>query len=130
MTVDSPDPVAFPNKGRSAVTNGSRLFLDGDIDGRSPAARRFRDLFHAVIADLGGMGNTSEGERQLARRAAALSVQCELAEATMAKGAAIDTEDYVRLVNGLNRTLGSIGLKRRARDVTPPDPLQYIKRQE
>ena len=89
------------------------------MDGRSAIARRFRDLVDAIISDMGGDEVISEGQRQLARRSAALSVQCEQIEAIMANGGPIDLNDYVRLVNALNRVLGSIGLKRRMKDVTP-----------
>ena len=37
---------------RSAVTNGSKLLVG--IDGRSPTARRFRDLVEAYSAEIGG----------------------------------------------------------------------------
>ena len=38
---------------RTRVTNGKALFLDG-VDGRTLAARRYRDLFYSFISDLGG----------------------------------------------------------------------------
>jgi hypothetical protein len=38
---------------RSAVTNGSKLLVG--IDGRSPAARRFRDLIHFYETEVGGV---------------------------------------------------------------------------
>ena len=102
----------------SRVTNGTSLFLT-DIDGRTLIARRFRDVYAAITGDLGGAGDLSEGERQLARRAASLSVQAELIEARLVRGEQVETEDYVRLVNALTRTLTTVGLKRRAVDVTP-----------
>ena len=89
------------------------------VDGRSVIARRFRDLVAAIVEDLGGAEAITEGELQLVRRAASLCVQCELLEAEAARGADLEVDSYVKLVNALNRTLGSIGLKRRPRDVTP-----------
>ena len=47
---------------RTRVTNGKALFLDG-VDGRTLAARRYRDLFHSFVSDLGGMDITSEAQR-------------------------------------------------------------------
>ncbi len=44
---------------RSRVTNGKALFLER-VDGRSLTARRYRDLYQAFIADLGGMATVSE----------------------------------------------------------------------
>ncbi len=76
-------------------------------------------MLEAILGDLGGRDSISEGEYQLARRATALSVAAEVQEAYLATGKDLDTEAYVRLVNGLNRTFASLGLKRRQRDVTP-----------
>jgi hypothetical protein len=103
---------------RSAVTNASRL-IQG-VDGRSALARRFRDVHNEILADLGGADFVSEGERQLARRAAALAVYCETLEAKLANGEPVDSEDWVRVVNALNRTFASIGLRRRARRTDEP----------
>ena len=38
---------------RSAVANGTRLFIDR-VDGRTAAARRFRDILAEILVDLGG----------------------------------------------------------------------------
>ena len=116
---------------RSRVTNGSSLFIqtaaDGlPIDGRSVPARRFRDVLESILSDLGGRDSISEGEYQLARRATAMSVQSEILEARMACAQSIDIEEFVKLVNGLKRTFTTLGLKRRARDVTP-DLKSYIE---
>ncbi len=117
MPADSPQIAGRSPVARCRITNDSALLAG--VDGRSAIARRFRDLVDAIVSDLGGDDTISEGQRQLARRASALSVQCEQIEADMANGGAIDLNDYVRLVNALNRVLGSIGLKRRMKDVTP-----------
>ena len=59
------------------------------VDGRSPIARRYRVR------------------------------ESEQLEAQIVNGEAVSVEDLVKLVNGQNRTFASIGLRRRARDVTP-----------
>jgi len=51
---------AMKARGRSKVTNGSRLLPD--VDGRTVRARRMRDLIQAHTADLGGDGEISEAE--------------------------------------------------------------------
>ena len=135
MPSDSPTATACKPEARSRVSNGSSLFLldhEGKpIDGRTIIARRFRDILDSIISDLGGRDHISEGEYQLARRAAALSVQAEIQEAWLAgqRFDKVDVEEFVKLCNALNRTLGSIGLRRRARDVTP-DLKDYIAHQE
>ena len=119
--------VRSSDKYRCRATNEPTAFLEG-VDGRSVIARRFRDLVAAIVEDLGGAEAITEGELQLVRRAASLCVQCELLEAEAARGAALEVDSYVKLVNALNRTLGSIGLKRRPRDVTP-DLRDYVETQ-
>jgi len=103
---------------RSAVTNGRRLFLD-PIDQRSAISRRFADVLGEIVSDLGGQDAVSEGEKQLARRCAALSVECEKMEQSLVTGEKFDADLYATLTNALGRALSRIGLKRRARDVTP-----------
>lgn len=103
---------------RSRVTNGRGLFVDA-IDGRSREARRFRDVLAEIVSDLGGPDTLSEGQRQLARRAAMLSTQCEIMEGQAVAGKAIDLEMFGQLTDRLGRTFQRLGLRRKARDVTP-----------
>jgi hypothetical protein len=104
---------------RSRLTNG-RALLDG-IDGRSGVARRFRDVVMLHLSDLGGEENASEAEQSIVRRAATLTVELERMELAfaLAEGADPDSLDlYQRTANSLRRLLESVGLERRARDVT------------
>lgn len=101
---------------RSAVANGSRLFVEG-LDGRSALARRYRDLVHAFTADIGG--DPSESQKQLIRRAASLSTWCEAQEVKLANGEDVEIGPLTTAANSLRRILADIGLERRARDVTP-----------
>jgi hypothetical protein len=66
------------------VTNGTQLLPD--LDQRTPAARRYRDVLEAIVGDLGGPDILSEGQRQMARRAASLSVSCEQLESKLIGG--------------------------------------------
>jgi hypothetical protein len=121
MTVQTP-PVrrvsaARPAHCRSAVTNGRRLHVVPPGD--TKWARRFADVFGQIIADMGGPDGLSEGQRQLARRAATLSIACERMEGQAAAGEEIDLEQYGRLTDRLGRTFARLGLKRQARDMTP-----------
>ena len=96
-------------KTRSAVTNGSRALLG--VDGRTALARRYRDLIAELTADCAG-AKLSEGQRQLVRRAAHLSIQCELVESESTNGKPFDLTVYMTTVNTLRRVLASLGLKR------------------
>jgi hypothetical protein len=97
---------------RSAVANGSRLFVEG-LDGRSALARRYRDLVVEFTSDIGG--DPSEAEKQLIRRAASLSVWCEAQEVRLANGEEVEIGPLTTAANSLRRILQDIGLESRAR---------------
>jgi hypothetical protein len=121
MMADSAATVATKPQARSRVSNGSALLAG--VDGRSTWARRLRDLIELHVADLGGDDNISEAERAIVRRAAVLITELERMECSFAlsEGAPdIATLDaYQRAAGNLRRLLESVGLERRARDVTP-----------
>jgi hypothetical protein len=124
----SKHPEVSLSKVRSAISNGSTLLLD--VDGRSAWMRRLRDLIADAVSDLGGEDLVSSAEAILVRRAAMLTLQCELMERNWAENdgvaSAKQIEVYQRTSNSLRRLLETLGLKRRAREVTP-DPLSYAK---
>ena len=99
------------------MTNGKTPFVEAD--GRGPWARRWRDVVAEITSDLGGADLLSEGQRQLARRAATISIACEKMEGEAAAGNEIDLEEYGRLTDRLGRAFHRLGLERRPRDVTP-----------
>jgi hypothetical protein len=105
--------------GRSRVGNGSEL-LSG-IDGRSATYRRFRDLVADIAGDLGGVDRLSELERQLIRRAAMLSAECEKMEAAAARGEEFDSQLYGMMADRIGRIAQRLGLSRLARDVEAGD---------
>jgi hypothetical protein len=114
---------------RSRVTNGGEL-LPG-IDGRSIWVRRCRDLIELHLADIGGEENASVAERSIIRRAAVMMVELERIEKRFAASergpSQADLDLYVRAAGNLRRLLESIGIKRRARDVTPlPSVDEYL----
>ena len=102
-------------RARSRISNGA-TFLDG-VDGRSGLARRYRDILSELIRDLGG--DPTGAQSAIARRAAALCVWCEVAEAAMAAGDEVDIGEYGTAANAMRRLLVDLGLERRAKDVTP-----------
>ena len=104
-------------KARSRVTNHADLLPD--LDGRSSAARRFRDLVSAFVADMGGLDNCSEIKLGLLRRLAATTVQAELLEARMVNGEAVDIQTLCTLASTTVRLSTRLGLERVAKDVGP-----------
>jgi hypothetical protein len=106
---------------RSAISNGSSVLHD--VDHRSAWMRRLRDLIADHVSDLGGEDALSTAELALVRRAAMLTLQLELMESrwneTNGEASPKSLESYQRAVGALRRTLESLGLGRRAKDVTP-----------
>jgi hypothetical protein len=100
------------------VTNGKRLHVIAPGDGKW--SRRFRDVLSEIISDIGGHdAGLSEGQRQLARRAATISIICERMEGEAAAGHEIDLEVFGTLTDRLGRCFHRLGLKRQARDLGP-----------
>ncbi|MGA2637290.1 MAG: hypothetical protein ABSF11_06135 [Methylocella sp.] len=106
-----------PPRVRSAVSNGRRPFVVGD--GRSPWARRHRDLIELHFDDLGGPDCLSEAQMSLCRRAATLEVELERIEGQLSLGNDADLDAYSRHAGGLRRILETLGIERRKRDVSP-----------
>ena len=112
-----------PRHLRSRVTNNRQLFVELK-NGNSPWLRRFQDLMSDHFTDLGGFEATSAAERSLVRRCAWITLQLELREQKWAEendGYAPDKglASYQRNTNTLRRTLKTLGLERRTRDITP-----------
>jgi hypothetical protein len=106
---------------RSAVTNGSRL-VGRKVDERSAWVRRMRDLIDLHVSDLGGSNNVTAAQLSIIRRVAVMAVELEIMEKKFAQNGcatpnALDL--YIRGSGNLRRLLESIGLERRARDITP-----------
>lgn len=101
--------LATPDKyNRSAQGNGSN-WLRG-LDKRSAGFRRLRDLMRGFLADL---GNVSERQIQIARRAATLAMLCEELDRKAAEGQQIDMNLYSTASNTLRRLLIDLGLEQR-----------------
>jgi len=106
-----------PSKQRSRLTNGKDLLPD--IDGRSAAARRFKDIANQILVDQGGIDQCSESRLQLVRRFAAAAVLAEQMEAALVRGEQIDIAEHGLLCSTLVRIAQRIGINRVPRDVSP-----------
>lgn len=91
-----------PFEQHAATTNGSVLMAG--IDGRSAAARRFKDLYkHYLILTHGR-------HEELCRQLASLIVRRECLDAKQVRGEDVDDFTLVRLANAINRTLAKLNL--------------------
>jgi len=90
-----------------------------DIDGRSRAAARCRELVRELESDLGGRDRLSAAQRQLVENAAVLATMLEDFTVRHMLGEPVELPDYLQAINVQRRLLVTLGLERRARDVTP-----------
>ena len=89
------------------------------VDGRTIAARRFRDLCAAFEAEVGGV--LSESDKAMVAQAAALSLRAEELQADLIRGRDIDNDLLVKLSGTVKRILSVIGAK--AKDKPAGDAL-------
>jgi hypothetical protein len=127
-SVDSPPIDRGQRAHRSSVSNGSRLFAVAGLDGRTQTARRFRDLIEIWTLDLGGPELLGEGQRQLVRRAASLSIMAESIEADMARDMAFDVTVYGTIADRLRRLCETLGLQRKVKDVSQSAVVEHFRR--
>ena len=108
--------VRTKSRQKSRVTNDKALLPD--IDGRSSAARRYRDLVGAFIADMGGPDQCGDIKLGLLRRLAAVTVQAEVLEARMVNGEPVDVATLCQLASTAMRLSARLGLERVPKNVT------------
>ena len=118
-TGSSSQPPRSPrSRQKSAVTNGTRLLPN--TDNRGPWIRRCKDIIADLTSDRGGVSELSAAEASLIRRAATLSVECELLEAKFAEAGQASDRDldlYGRTSGNLRRIFETLGIHRRARSI-------------
>ena len=111
-------------KPQGATRMGTRGTILAGVDMRTHGGRRFKELCADLVDHLAG--DVTAPQLAIIRRAAALAVWCEQAEAEQATGGDLDIAAYSAATNTLRRLLADLGLERRARDVTP-SLSDYIK---
>lgn len=104
-------------KPQGATRIGTQGTILAGVDMRTSGGRRFKELCADLVDHLGD--DTTAPQFAIIRRAAALAVWCEQAEADQAQGKELDVAAYTTATNTLRRLLSDLGLERRARDVTP-----------
>jgi hypothetical protein len=115
---DRPTTAQLPRAQRSRITNGA--LHDRRVNGRTAAARRYRDAVDALCAEVGQpLAEMTESRRATLRMAAAFVVAAEDQQATLAQGQPVDQEQLVRQANTLQRLLCELGLARASDDRSP-----------
>lgn len=95
-------------KQRSAVTNGSRIFLEA-VPGNSETARRFKDLLNAAEIERGGSEAMTAPQRTAARAWAGLAVLLEQMHTDIARGIRVDSERLGQLGDRMDRQSRRMG---------------------
>jgi hypothetical protein len=110
-------PQARAKRPRSALTSGRKLLLRGDVN--SAWSRRYHDVLGGLVSDAGGVEMLSEAQAALCRDAACLEIELERMRGALSEGGEVDLDLYGRVAGQRRRILETLGLERRARDVTP-----------
>jgi hypothetical protein len=96
-----------------------RFLTLADLDKRTTAAKRARNLIQKVHGDLGGIEHLAAGEQQVVQRAVLLGVMAEDIESRWLMGEAVDPTVLATIANAQRRLFETVGLKRVSRDITP-----------
>jgi|DEB0MinimDraft_12_1074336.scaffolds.fasta_scaffold142025_1 hypothetical protein len=115
MSKTSPQ-IAQP-KPQGATRIGTQGTILQGVDMRTNGGRRFKELCADLVHHL--CDDATAPQLAIIRRAAALAVWCEQAEAGQARGDDLDIAAYSTASNTLRRLLTDLGLDRKARDITP-----------
>jgi hypothetical protein len=123
------DAAMMQDESDDKPTGKVRLLTLADIDRRTSAAGKTLALRDRLLGDLGGADAVTIAEAQLVQRSAVLGAMLEDNEVRWLRGEPIELADYLATVNAQRRTLATVELGRRARDVTP-SLTEYINRTE
>lgn len=110
------------------VSDKARLMTLADLDGRTLAAKRARTLVQDIESDLGGRNHLTAAQRELAVRAAVLGAILADGEVRLLAGENVSLPEHLSAINAQRRVLVTLGLERKARDVTP-DLRGYLEAQ-
>lgn len=116
---DDTDRTESTNRVEVKSVGKARLLTLADLDRRTSAYRETAKLIDELEEDLGGRDRLSTAERQLIQRAAVLGAMLEDQEVSWIGGKSLDVATYCTGINAQRRVLETIGLRRRARDITP-----------
>jgi hypothetical protein len=108
-----------PSKAKGA--DKMRLVTLDHLDNRTMASRRVHQMIERISRDLTGDDDQmqlSEGTRQLIQNAAMLAAMIESSASAWLSGDPVDLNSYFAALNNQRRILVTLGLERRAKDIT------------
>jgi hypothetical protein len=96
----------------------TRLRTLDELDQRTHAAIRAKQLVSSLVVDLGGSEQVTVAQHELIQRAAILGALASDLEVAWLRKEPVEINEYLAAVNAQRRVLVSLGLERRARDVS------------
>ena len=112
-------PEGLAKRRRQHRSTRPQLLNRAQLDGRTSAAKAFDKLVADIEADLGGRDQLSTIERALVEAFAGAAVTLQHLNTRLALGQEIDLGQYAQTVSAMVRVASRLGLRRRARDLTP-----------
>jgi hypothetical protein len=104
-----------------------KLLTRHAIDGRTQAAKFWDRMVDEIETDLGGHDRLSTIERTLICAYVSAALTLQNLNTRLLLGEEIDFSQHSQCVSAMTRVASRLGIRRRARDVTPDDPLQYAR---
>ena len=107
--------------------------LETDSASANPVTIGAADIYGAIVQDLGGEGETTEMQRQIAERMACVASICRLYEMRFLSADEVDTitvNTYLNAVKTLINGFRSLGHERKAKEVENISIYDYIKKSE
>jgi hypothetical protein len=106
------------------ITSGNgvgkiRLLDRSHLDGRTHSAKVFTQLAAAIESDLGGRDELSAIELQLIEAFCGASVMLNHLNAKLVQSESVDPLEYAQAASTLVRIANRLGLRRRAKDISP-----------
>ena len=115
---------------RKHVATKPQLLTRSQLDGRTNAAKTFDRLVSSIEADLGGRGELSAIEVSLVEAFASAFVTLENINTRLLLGQQIDLAEHAQAVSSLVRVASRLGIRRRAKDVSPPTLRDILRADE
>lgn len=109
-----------------------QLVTLSDLDQRTLAAKRAHQLVEAMTRDLGADQDKhplSANMQQLVQAAAVLGAMIESDQASWLSGDKIDVSSFLAALNSQRRLLLTLGLERRAKDVSTLRLKEYLQQE-
>jgi hypothetical protein len=119
MALDWPNDTAKKNRRRTRP----QLLSRAELDRRCNAVQQFDHLANQITADLGH--DLTAVERKLVEAFVGAAIVLDSLNARVLLGEQVSLAEHAQTVSAMVRVASRLGLQRRAKDITPPDPLHY-----